>query len=115
MVSIRLWQIKTGKAALNENEPSFWKKAYEAILVVEDKVISFLLKIFKLCGAILLKFKIGEKLRALLNRLFGKINGKIIDIKKTVKGETALGDKENASDFLKDISDHKENSKNDVS
>lgn len=112
MVSIRFWQIKTGKVTINENEPSFWKKTYEAILVGEDKAIRFLLKIFSFCGDKFSKLGIGEKMRIFLNRIFGKINGKIGDIRKAVKGETVLGEKENASGFLKDISSHKESSKN---
>lgn len=114
MISIRLWQIKNGRVAINQNESSFWPKTYKAILICEDKILSFLFKVFRFSGDKLSKLDIGEKLPALLGAIFGKVGGKIADIKKSVKGEATLGEKENASDFLKDISNHKENSKNDA-
>lgn len=112
MISVRLWQIKSGKVTVNGGGASFWSKTYEAILIGESKIIDFLAKLFKFCGDKLSKLGLNSKIHSLLNWLFGGVHGKIIDIRKTVRGEGILGEKENASDFLKDISSHKENSKN---
>ena len=116
MVSIRLWQIKSGKVKTNGAGPSFWAKTYEAILIGESKVINFLAKIFKFCGDKLSKLELNSKVHSLLSGLFGGVHGKIIDIRKTIKGQGSLPEeKENTSDFLKEVSSHKNGEASDSS
>ncbi len=112
MISIRLWQIKSGKIKTNVEGASFWAKTYKAVLIGESKIIDFLAKVFMFCGESISKLGLKQKSQFLLNKLFGGVGEKIYDIRKTVKGETPLsGEKENASEFLKDISNHKDGSK----
>ncbi len=108
MVSIRFWQIKSGKVKTNVNEVSFWAKTYEAILIGESKIINFLAGIFVFFLKIFSKLELKSKFDFLLDKLFGKLQGKISNIRKTINGQGVLSEeKENASDFLKDISSHK--------
>lgn len=108
MVSTRLWQIKSGKVETNGDGASFWAKAYEAILIGESKVINFLAGVLAFCFKVLSKLDLKPKFNFLMDKLFGKLQGKISDIRKTIKGEMELPEtKEKTSEFLKDVSGHK--------
>lgn len=116
MVSIRLWQIKSGKVKTNGDGASFWAKTYEAILIGESKIINFLAGVFGFCLKIFSKLELKPKFDFLRGKLFGKLQGKISNIRKTIKGQGVLPEeKENPSNFLKDVSSHKNGEAVDIS
>lgn len=113
MISVRLWQIKIGKVKTNGEGASFWVKTYQAILITESKIINFLASIFFFCAQKAEQLEVKRRILVAIDKIFGTAREKISDIRKAVKGEPVASDpKETTSEFLKDISSHKENIQN---